>query len=97
MIKFYAMLCILDGIAISRTNRDIGNMAMFLSFLRDNPLNDISVLTASRLKEYLDSKGYAESTKSAVWTTVGIFLRKMNGFDDLQLKNPFYKNIYESH
>lgn len=97
MVKFYAVLRLLDGIAVSSVNRDIGSITTFFRFLEDIPLDEITVTTASRYKEFLDQSSYVESTKSANWTTVSTFLRKMNGFDGLEMHNPFYKNIYESH
>ncbi len=97
MVKFFAILSLLDGKGISSVNADVGNIASFLKFMGTTSLDKITVTTASRFAEYLDEKGYVESTKSAYWTSVSIFLRKMNGFDSLELRNPFYKNIYDSH
>jgi integrase len=71
-------------------------VASFLNFLESTPLPEISVTTASRFKEYLDAKGYAESTGSGIWASASTFLNRMNGFDGMVLKNPLYGNPYVS-
>lgn len=44
----------------------------------------------------MDSKGYGECTRNGIWGAVSQFLNRMNGYDGMQLKNPFYGNPYEA-
>lgn len=96
MVKYYAIIRLLEGKSVSTVCRDAGNVAAFLYFIGDIPLAEISVTTSSRYKEYLDAKGYAECTRSGIWSAASTFLCRMNGFDGMVLKNPFYCNPYES-
>lgn len=96
MVKYYAVIRLLEGKGVSTVCGDIGNVAVFLNFMGDIPLSEISVLTASRFKEYLEAKEYSECTRSNFWSDVGTFLARMNGFDGITLKNPFYDNPYQS-
>ncbi len=96
MVKYYALILLLEGKAVSTVARSIGYIAVFLNFMGNDNLTKISVMTASRFKEHLDAKGYVESTRSGLWADVSSFLIKMNGFNGMTLKNPFCNNIYES-
>lgn len=95
MAKYYAIIRLLEGKSVSTVRGDIGNVAVFLGFMGDIPLSEISVLTASRYKEYLDAKGYGECTRNGLWADVRQFLNRMNGYDGVCLRNPFYDNPYE--
>lgn len=95
MVKYYALIRLLEGKGVITVYRDIGNVAAFLNFMEAASLSEISVMTSSRFKEYLDAKGYAEGTRSGIWSAASIFLGKMNGFEGVTLKNPFYCNPYE--
>lgn len=96
MVKYYALIRLLEGKGISTIRGDVGNVAVFLNFLGETPLTEISVMTASRYKEYLDVKGYGECTRNGIWADARQFLNRMNGYDEMQLKNPFYNNPYEA-
>ena len=96
MVKYYALIRLLEGNAVITVTRNVGNIAVFLNFMGNDAITEISVMTASRFKEYLDAKGYVESTRSGIWADVSSFLIQMNGFDGMTLRNPFYNNIYES-
>ena len=96
MVKYYALIRLLEGNAVVTVNRNVGNIAVFLNFMGNDEITEISVITASRFKEYLDAKGYVDSTRSGIWADVSSFLIRMSGFDGMTLKNPFYNNIYES-
>lgn len=95
MVKYYALIRLLEGKGVSTVRGDIGNVAVFLNFMSETPFTEISVMTASRFKEDLDAKGYAECTRNGIWTAASQFLNHMNGYDGVQLKNPFYDNPYE--
>jgi integrase len=97
MVKYYTILRIISGRAIRTVRSAIINLSAFLRFVGNDSLDSINVITAMLLKEHLDNCGYAESYCYAIWSEAGNFLSVMNGFDGMQLKNPFYKNIYESH
>jgi len=96
MVKYYAAIRLLEGKGVSTVCGDIGNVAVFLNFMGNIPLSEISVLTVSRFKECLDAKEYSECSRSNFWSDVGTFLGRMNGFDGMTLKNPFYDNPYQS-
>lgn len=96
MVKYYALIRLLEGKVISTVRGDIGNVAVFLNFMGATPLTEISIMTASRYKEYLDEKGYGECTRNGIWADASQFLNRMNGYDGMQLKNPFYGNPYEA-
>lgn len=96
MVKYYALIRLLEGNVVITVTRNVGNIAVFLNFMGNDAITEISVMTASRFKEYLDAKGYVESTRSGIWADVSSFLIQMNGFDGMTLRNPFYNNIYES-
>ena len=44
----------------------------------------------------MDTKGFAESTRHGIWSDTSQFLRCMNGYEGLDLKNLFYGNPYEA-
>ena len=96
MVKYYAILRLIEGNCVITVARNVGNIANFLNFIGHNGLEKIAVMTASCFKAYLDEKGYAECTRSGIWSDVSIFLRKMNGFDGMELFKPFYSNPYEA-
>lgn len=96
MVKYYSLIRLLEGKGVGTVCGDIGSIAVFLNFIGVNSLSELSVLTASRFKEYLDAKGYSESTRSNFWSDLSTFLGRMDGFDYMMLKNPFYDNPYES-
>lgn len=75
---------------------NVGNIAIFLRFMADISLSEIQVTTASRFKEYLDRKGYSESSRSSIWSAVGVYLNRMSDFEKMKLPNPFYNNPYQS-
>jgi hypothetical protein len=95
MVKYYAIIRLIQGVGVRAVGTSILNVGKFLNFLGDGRLDSVNVLTASRFKEYLDSKGWAESTRAGIWNDAGNFLRQMNGFDGLSLKNPFGIHIYK--
>jgi len=45
MVKYYAVIRLLEGKGVSTVCGDIGNVAVFLKFMGDIPLSNISVLT----------------------------------------------------
>lgn len=47
MVKYYALIRLLEGKVISTVCGDIGNVAIFLNFMGTTPLTEISVMTAS--------------------------------------------------
>lgn len=95
MVKYFIVLRLLDGIGVRAVKIDLFNVGGFLNFLGDKKFIEVDYWMASQLKVYLEEKGYAESTKSRLWSTLNQFFRKMNGFNDLQYKNPFTNNIYQ--
>lgn len=95
MVKYYVLIRLLEGKGVSTVRGDVCNVAVFLNFRGDTPRPEISVLTASRFKEYLDAKGYGECTRNGIWSDVRQFLNCMNGYDGVPLRNPFYDNPYE--
>lgn len=96
MVKYFAVLRLLDGRNISTVNGDVCNISVFLNFINSSTLSDISVITASEFKNHLDKRGYAESTKNSIWSDTSVFLERMNGFNEITLKNPFLGNPFES-
>lgn len=96
MVKYYALIRLMEGKGVSTVRGDIGNVAAFLNFMGSMPLTEISVMTASRYKEYLDAKAYSECTRNGLWADASQFLNRMNGYDGVRLKNPFYDNPYEA-
>lgn len=94
MIKYYALIMLIHGNRIRIVNTNIGSIAVFLRFTDNVSLNNITVLTASRFKEYIDRKGLTVNTRAGIWADVGKFLTRMNGYDGIQLKNPFTKGVY---
>ena len=94
MVKFYAIIRLHDGLGVATVASMVSYIAIFLNWLGETSFEDIIVTTASRFKEYLDGMGYAESSKASIWAAVGSFLRRTDGYDGIQSRNPFYKNIY---
>jgi integrase len=94
MIKYYAIIRLLNGINVYTIGRRVEHIGKFLRFLGDSPLSEIDIFTASRFKEFLDGKGYTESTCYTVWTAVGNFLSVMVGYNENTFHNPFYKCPY---
>lgn len=97
MVKYYAIMRLINGKSVISTSGDVGYMNLFLNFLGNEDITKVNVMTASRFKEYIDSKGYAESTRFTIWSVASSFFHIMNGYDDMDLRNPFYQNLYESH
>lgn len=95
MVKYYALIRLLEGKGVSSVCGDVTNVAVFLDFMGDIPLANISIMEASGFKEYLDAKQYSECTRSGIWSDTNIFLNRMNGFEGIPLKNPFYSNPYK--
>jgi integrase len=95
MTKYYAILLLIQGKSVSSVHREVYSVNHFLRFMEDDDICKINVLTASRFKEYLDSKGIAEATRAKAWSDAGRFLTLMNGYDDMTLKNPLGDNIYQ--
>ena len=96
MMKYFALIRLVEGKGVGTVCGNVGNTAIFLRFMADSSLSEIQVTTASRFKEYLDRKGYSESSRSSIWSAVGIFLNRMNDFEKMKLPNPFYNNPYQS-
>ena len=94
MVKYYAIILLIQGQRIKTVCRHISNINTFLRFMNDDPLHNTNILTASRFKEHIDSKGLAESSRAMIWADAGKFLTRMNGYEGITLKNPFSKNIY---
>ena len=94
MVKYYAIIRLLSGISVYTVSSRVRNIGKFLCFLDDAPLSEIDIFTASRFKDFLDSKGYTESTCYTVWIAIGNFLSVMNGYGGKIFHNPFYKCPY---
>lgn len=93
--KYFAILRLLGGITIKVVRLNIYALNLFFDFLDEKDLSEVNYRFASDFKEFLDKNNYADSTKLQMWSNVDIFLRKMRNFDDLNLKNPFIKNVYK--
>lgn len=96
MVKYFALIRLVEGKGVGTVCGNVGNTAIFLRFMADSSLSEIQVTTASRFKEYLDGKGYSESSRSSIWSAVGVFLNRMSDFEKMKLPNPFYNNPYQS-
>lgn len=96
MVKYFALIRLVEGKSVGTVCGDVGNIAIFLRFMADVPLSEIQVTTASRFKEYLDGKSYSESTRSSIWSDVSVFLRRMSDFEKMYLMNPFYNKPYQA-
>ena len=96
MVKYFALIRLVEGKSVGTVCGDVGNIAIFLRFMADVPLSEIQVTTASRFKEYLDGKSYSESTRSSIWSDVSVFLRRMSDFEKMNLMNPFYNKPYQA-
>lgn len=96
MVKYFALIRLVEGKGVGTVCGNVGNIAIFLRFMADISLSEIQVTTASRFKEYLDRKGYSESSRSSIWSAVGVFLNRMSDFEKMKLPNPFYNNPYQS-
>jgi len=94
MLKYYALMMLIHGNRIRTVNMKIGSITVFLRFMDNTSLDNITILTASRFKEHIDEKGLAVNTRAGIWGDVGKFLTRMNGYDGITLKNPFVKNAY---
>lgn len=92
--KYFIILRLIDGVSVRSVKVDLYSLNLFLGFLKNQSLEDVNYHTATKFKLFLDEKGSAASTKSRTWSTLNMFFKKMNGFDNLQLKNPFIKNPY---
>ena len=97
MLKYYAVIRLERGISIKTACSEIGYINIFLNFTGNDLLINVNIMAALAFKEYIDEKGYAESTRFSIWSALGTFFRTMNGYDGLQLRNPFCENFYESH
>ncbi|MCL2082792.1 MAG: hypothetical protein FWH04_06125 [Oscillospiraceae bacterium] len=95
MVKYYAIIRLIQGISIPVARNNVRNIGFFLCFLNEDRLESVNVLTASRFQEHIDSKGWAESTRAGIWNDIGKFLTQMNGYDGMALRNPFGDHIYQ--
>lgn len=94
MVKYYAVIRLMNGIGVYTISCRVRNIAIFLQFLGGAPLTDFTFCTASRFKEFLDSRRYTEKARYTIWAASDNFLNVMNGYDGIPLRNPLYKNPY---
>lgn len=94
MVKYFTLIRLINGISVYTVNSRTLNLGIFLRFLNGAAVSEINILTASRFKEFLDSKNYTERTRYTIWAAVSVFLSAMDGYDNIKINNPFYKNYY---
>ena len=97
MVKYYVLFRLMKGIGVKTVCSEAGYINSFLKFLRKEPIDDVTVMTALDFREYIDSKSYAESTRASIWTALNRFFCIINGYNGIILRNPFCENFYESH
>ena len=94
MVKYYALIRLINGVGVYTISCRIRNIAIFLQFLNGAPLSDIDYVTASDFKSFLDNRSYTENTRYTIWAAAENFLHIMNGYDGIPFHNPLYKNPY---
>ncbi len=98
LVKYYALLRLLQGDTTRTIQARITRLLPFLRFLAEACtaplLSECDIRTASRLKEHLDASGRANTTVRDIWREAGTLLQTMNGFDGVPCKNPFAHNPY---
>lgn len=98
MMKYYAIIRLLNGIYPVGIRGMVQGAARFLNYVLKMDIsikiNQLNPSTASQYKYYLDGENLSSATKSALWQSVHVFLKEMNGYEGMHLKNPFKINPY---
>lgn len=91
MVKYYALIRLINGVGVYTISCRVRNIAIFLQFLNGAPLFDIDYVIASDFKSFLDNRSYTENTRYTIWAATENFLHIMNGYDGIPFHNPLYK------
>jgi site-specific recombinase XerD len=99
LVKYYAILRMLNGITVRTVKTELSGLATYTAFIVEQgiALSQVSGQTAGEFRRHLDKQGYATCTKSRIWSSVSVLHDSMRNFEQMPLKNPFYKNPYPSH
>lgn len=90
MVKYFVILRLLDGVSVTTSKHSIYMVSNFLGFLGNTPLNNVNFSTVNEFKQYLQKQNFVASTQSKYFSTLSMFFRKMNGYEGMEVKNPFH-------
>ncbi|MDR0287037.1 MAG: hypothetical protein LBI03_04920, partial [Clostridiales bacterium] len=98
MVKYFSLICFIQGKAVSSIKNNITNLIRFFDFwfakYKSMGLNMCDEFVAANFYSYLEEYGLAESTNSTIWSSVNSFFKTMREWDDTPLKNPFSVTPY---
>jgi len=99
LVKYFAILRILNGVTVRAVKTDISGLGVFCSFMEGSSkrIEEADSHLALGFRAYLDGRGYSLTSRSRTWGTVGILFSTMVGFGGIGNRNPFHKNPYPSH
>ncbi len=98
MVKCFSAIALINGRACATVTTYISDLIRFFNFwLKHGNHQGISACnehTATEFYQYLEVSILSESTKIGVWSSVKIFFKTMNGWDNETLRNPFVNSPY---
>lgn len=100
LIKYYAVLRLLNGITVRTVKTDLFGLAVFCAFLSGRGILELSMVNTHLVylfRQELDGRGYTSGCKNRIWGNVSTLYEIMKDFDGETLKNPFRKNPYPAH
>ena len=96
--KYFAAISLIRGKSIATAKTYIDDLIRFFDFWvtqnKDAALRLCDEFAAADFYQYLEERGLAESTNIGIWSSVNMFFKTMNGWDDMSLKNPFSISPY---
>ena len=97
-VKYFAALRFIQGKSLATIKTHIVDLIRFFDYWNEGyavELYKCDEFAAAGFFKYLEKSGLAEYTKSGIWSSVNMFFKIMDGWDDATLKNPFSLTPYK--
>lgn len=97
IVKYFSAISLVHGKSINTVISYLSDLIRFFDFWSNKGIdicffNEYSLV---EFYEYLNSKDFSKNTKSGIWSTMNMFFKTMNGWDNKELKNLFLKCPYD--
>jgi site-specific recombinase XerD len=97
-VKYFSVILLIQGKSIRTVKMYTSNLTKFFDFWitlhKTAGLHICDEFIAAEFYQYLKECGLAEITNTGIWSSVCVFFKTMNGWDDATLKNPFSLSPY---
>ncbi|MFI3215101.1 MAG: tyrosine-type recombinase/integrase, partial [Eubacteriales bacterium] len=98
MVKYFSAIALINGKAIATVKTYICDLIRFFKFMsiyeNNHELTTCNEHTVTAFYQYLENGVLSESSKIGVWSSIKMFFKTMNGWNNEILRNPFENSPY---